>query len=408
MGSDLLAVMMSRSFLLCLVLGVTILAWHTVQGTYNPEGEEGIEEVSSNVLNQADGDILRNVRSAERKKKRNKKKTGKKIKRTKNKGQKKAKGKKDNGRARKTKNKSKLKKQLRKFRNKKNKGNVKKSKRKNKDKKRKAKKRKTKGQKRNSKQSSVSCPSSAVNSACLENAMLSLAYEKNQVTNYIKQAKRLDNHQNISSNKLTKKDEFESAAKHMLWAIGGNLSDPKCGQDTNDTKRRAQQTRDLKSSIANYNKLKNCSATIKEACDMSLQSDSYNHSDHSENMTLCRTYKADFINVSKECQSTKDQANATLQCDCWARAAKDVLEIKKLKCETSSKQKFVTQHKNICIKAFGACKRMEDDAIDLIHKCVHDHANKFIGQTQEWLQAAAVAAGSVAFRRRLAELGISV
>jgi len=401
-------VMMSRSFLLCLVLGVTILAWHTVQGTYNPEGEEGIEEVSSNVLNQADGDIQRNVRSAGRKKKRNKKKTGKKIKRTKNKGQKKAKGKKDNERTNKTKNKSKLKKQFRKFRNKKNKGNVKKSKRKLKDKKRKAKKRKTKGQKRKIKQSSVSCPSSAVNSACLENAMLSLAYEKNQVTNYIKQAKRLDNHQNISSNKLTKKDEFESAAKHMLWAIGGNLSDPKCGQDTNDTKRRAQQTRDLKSSIANYNKLKNCSATIKEACDMSLQSDSYNHSDHSENMTLCRTYKTDFIKVSKECQSTKDQANATLQCDCWARAAKDVLEIKKLKCETKSKQKFVTQHKNDCIKAFGVCKRMEDDAIDLIHKCMHDHSNEFIGQTAEGLHAAAEAAGRGAFHRRLAELGISV
>merc|ERR1711874_248970 len=387
MGSDLLAVMMSRSFLLCLVLGVTILAWHTVQGTYNPEGEEGIEEVSSNVLNQADGDILRNVRSAERKKKRNKKKTGKKIKRTKNK--------------------AKLKKQLRKFRNKKNKGNVKKSKRKLKDKKSKEKKRKTKGQKRRSKQSSVSCPSSAVNSACLENAMLSLAYEKNQVTNYIKQAKRLVNHLNISSNKLTKKDKFESAANHMLWAIGGNLSDPKCGQDTNDTKRRAQQTRDLKSSIANYNKLKNCSATIKEACDMSLKSDSYNHSVHSENMTRCRTYKADFIKVSKECQSTKDQANATLQCDCWARAAKDVLEIKKLKCETKSKQMFVTKHKNDCIKAFGECKRMEDDAISLIHKCMHDHSNQFIGQTREGLQAAAEAAGRAAFLHRLAEFGIS-
>jgi len=393
--------MMSRSFLLFLVLGVTTLAWHTVQGTIQAQAGQGIQEVSSIVLNQADGDILRNARSAEIKKGRNKKKTGKKIKRTRNKRQKKAKGKKDNGRARKTKNKSKLKRQLRKLKNRENKGNVKKSETKNKAKNRKGKKRKTK-------QTSVSCPSSAVNSKCLENAMLSLAYEKNQVTNYIKQAKRLDNHQNISSNKLTKKDEFESAAKHMLWAIGGNLSDPKCGQDTNDTKRRAQQTRDLKSSIANYNKLKNCSATIKEACDMSLQSDSYNHSDHSENMTLCRNYKADFIKVSKECQSAKDQANATLQCDCWARAAKDVLEIKKLKCETKSKQKFVTQHKNDCIKAFGVCKRMEDDAIDLIHKCMHDHSNQFIGQTAEGLHAAAEAAGRGAFHRRLAELGISV
>merc|ERR1712142_109242 len=246
-----------------------------------------------------------------------------------------------------------------------------------------------------------------VTDECLINAMESLKYEKNQVTNYLKQSKRLDNHQNISSNKLTKKNEFESAAKHMLWAIGGNLSDPKCGQDTNDTKRRAQQQRDLTSSIANYNKLINCSETIREACDLDLRSDSYNHSDHSENMTLCRAYKADFIKVSKECQSAKDQANATLQCDCWARAAKDVTEIKKLKCETKEKQKFITKHKNKCIKAFGSCKRMEDDAIELIHKCMHDHSNEFIGQTAEGLHAAAEAAGRAEFQRRLAELGIS-
>ena len=60
----------------------------------------------------------------------------------------------------------------------------------------------------------------------------------------------------------------------MLWTIGGNLSDPKCGQETNDTKRRMQQERDLTSSLANYNKLIKCSETIREGCDIDLQSDS--------------------------------------------------------------------------------------------------------------------------------------
>jgi len=143
------------------------------------------------------------------------------------------------------------------------------------------------------------------------------------------------------------------------------------------------------------------SETIREACDLDLQSDTYNHSDHSENMTLCRAYKADFIKVSKECQSAKDQANATLQCDCWARAAKDVTEIKKLKCETKEKQKFITKHKNKCIKASGSCKRMEDDAIELIHKCMHDHSNEFIGQTAEGLHAAAEAAGRAEFSAQI-------
>ena len=256
------------------------------------------------------------------------------------------------------------------------------------------------------KETKSSCPRNApVSSKCLENAMISLKYEKNQVTNYLKQSKRLTNHQNISSNKLTKKDEFESAAKHMLWAIGGNLSDPKCGEETNDTKRKLQQNRDLKSSIANYETLKNCSETIREACDLSLKRDTYSHEDHLKNMTLCSKYKTDFMNVSKECVSMKSMNDADLQCACWARAAKDVEKIKKLNCETKSKQAFVTKHKNDCIKAFGKCKKMEDDAIELIHRCMHDHANKFINQTGRALNEETKRASKGEYLHRLADLG---
>merc|ERR1712179_221522 len=406
MGSLLLSSIMSRSCLLLVVLVTIIYIGHSVEGNGNNDGSEVNEDSSRVIANHADAEILRRERSDRDKKKEAKTKGGK-AKRRKDKkrqtrkGRKQNKGRKKPKTSRKSKNNRPLEKE-RKARKQKHLRKLRKSKRKNKKEKgRKARDRKTK-------QSTVTCPNSAVNTKCLENALMSLAYEKNQVTNYIKQAKRLDNHQNISSNKLTKKNEFESAAKHMLWAIGGNLSDPKCGQDTNDTKRRMQQQRDLTSSIANYNKLLNCSETIREACDLDLKSDSYNHSDHSENMTLCRAYKKDFINVSKECQSAKDQANATLQCDCWARAAKDVIEIKKLKCETKEKQKFITKHKNDCIKAFGKCKRMEDDAIELIHKCMHDHSNEFIGHTAESLHAAAEASGRAEFQRRLVELGISV
>ena len=99
--------------------------------------------------------------------------------------------------------------------------------------------------------------------------------------------------------------------------------------------------------------------------------------------------------------------NATLQCDCWARAAKDVLIIKKLKCETKDKQKIVTKHKNDCIKAFGVCKKMEDEAIELIHTCMHDHSNELINQTAASLHAAAEKGGRAAFQQRLAELDIA-
>merc|ERR1712106_22446 len=407
MGSLLLAALMERTSLFHFVLCIIVSTWLVGEGKSEKENKGTYVALADYGGNQ-----LRNIRSTENTKIQTKTKGSKKKKRTKNvfkhkkaKRTQKAKGKKDNGKSKKNINKTKLTKQLNKSRKNERKGNegkIKTKKRKSKSK---------KGKKRTNKktrQTTVSCPSSSVSAKCLENAMLSLAYEKNQVTNYIKQAKRLDNHQNISSNKLTKKDEFGSAAKHMLWAIGGNLSDPKCGEDTNETKRLQIQKRDLKSSVANYNKLLNCSETIKEACDLKLQNHTYDHEDQSENKTLCRKFKNDFIKVSKECQSAKDQGNATLQCECWGKAAQDVTEIKKLKCETKANQKFVTKHKNDCIKAFGNCKKMEDEAVDLIHKCMHDHSNKFINQTAEGLHAAAEKAGRVAFQQRLAQLDISV
>jgi len=217
-----------------------------------------------------------------------------------------------------------------------------------------------------------------VTDECLINAMESLKYEKNQVTNYLKQSKRLDNHQNISSNKLNKQDEFQSAAKHMLWAIGGNISDPKCGAA--DESKRAINVRGLTVSVENYNTLLNCSESIKEACDIDLLP-TYNKTEQSESSGECEALKADFKKISRECVSAKDQANATLQCECWGRAYADVVKIKKLKCETKEAQKAVTKHKNNCIKAFGVCKKLEDAAIELIHICMHDHSNELINMT---------------------------
>merc|ERR1712059_244421 len=82
-----------------------------------------------------------------------------------------------------------------------------------------------------------------------------------------------------------------------------------------------------------------------------------------------------------ECISTKDQANATLQCECWRKAAVDVEKIKKAKCETKKNQKLVTKHKNDCIKAFAVCNKMEDAAVNLIHTCMHDHSNDLINSS---------------------------
>merc|ERR1719309_905945 len=336
----------SRVLVLLFVMG-----WAIIDGISGQENKEMVETGQHLPSAESfDTNMLRNVRSAEKKKKKYRRKT-----KNNRKGQRKKKSKKER---KLSKGKSNRKDKTTKTKNKK------KTKPRNKVKLRKQRRRNGKSKRKSqTKQSTLTCRTNAelrvVSNQCLEDAMLSLAYEKNQVTNYIKQGKRLENHGNIAANKLNKKDEFSSAAKHMLWAIGGNLSDPKCGFDTNDKTRQERLQRGLKDSLANYNKLLNCTNSIREACDITLKNDTYKEDEHAGKLTECRKYKKDFIKVSKECVSAKDQANTTLQCECWAKAAKDVKIIKTLKCETKSQQKLVTQHKNSCIKAFGTCKKME-------------------------------------------------
>merc|ERR1712025_430392 len=78
----------------------------------------------------------------------------------------------------------------------------------------------------------TSCSSEEVTYTCMKNAMEGMMFEKNQITNWLKQAKRLENHGTISTNKVGKKGNFEEARKHLLWAIGGDKSNPSCGPNT--------------------------------------------------------------------------------------------------------------------------------------------------------------------------------
>ena len=63
--------------------------------------------------------------------------------------------------------------------------------------------------------------------------MKSLYFEIDQIRVYTKQARVLDRHHNASMKKWIKKDSFLIAEKKVLWAIGGDIDNPKCGP--NDT-----------------------------------------------------------------------------------------------------------------------------------------------------------------------------
>jgi len=268
----------------------------------------------------------------------------------------------------------------------------KKNKKKRKNKKRKNKKRKNKKSKNKNKNTSsgddlrskrnTTCSTEAVPENCLENAQTALNYEKNQVTNYLKQAARLKGHKNIKEKKLFKKGEFEHAAEHLIFAVGGNMSNPKCGDpNDNSTEALATKAKELQYILSNYTLLMNCSNAIHEAC--TLSNETFNDS-HQAQLDSCNQTKWQFILDSRKCHKLQSKStNATEICECWDQAAEDVEAIKSQSCDTKEKQQTITRQKNFCKKVFKDCKEMEDHSTHLTWHCMHDHSMHLINQTSK-------------------------
>merc|ERR1712233_224519 len=135
-----------------------------------------------------------------------------------------------------------------------------------KNKKKKNKRKKNKGKKRKTKQNT--CPTGEVNYECMQAALDAMLFEQAQITNYLKQAKLLERHQDLSGNKAGKKDQFKEAEDHLLWAVGGNMSSPKCGPNDTSSSKYNSSLYEYEMNLAkeSYAILINCSNAIHAAC----------------------------------------------------------------------------------------------------------------------------------------------
>jgi len=251
---------------------------------------------------------------------------------------------------------------------------------------RKLKKQRKRKQKKLSRQDS--CSSSQANYTCMAAALKGLMFEQQQITNYLKQSKLLERHQSVSGNKQGKKNAFEEAEQHLLWAIGGDIDNPICGpSDTSSSKYNSSLYEYEKNlAVESYKVLRECDIAIEKACNISLLAD-YDKTGHAENTTLCQDMKQDAIANNKRCQSLTEDVAA--QCACWINQTIVIDRIKKFKCQAKSTQKLVTQHKNECINTFKECKKKEDKSVESVYYCMHDHSMSFINQTTESLANAA-------------------
>jgi len=275
------------------------------------------------------------------------------------------------------------------------------SKKKNKDKKKKKlRKQRRKKQRKQTKQDS--CTSTQANYTCMAAALKGLLFEQQQITNYLKQSKLLERHQSVSGNKQGKKNAFEEAEQHLLWAIGGDIDNPICGpSDTSSSKYNSTLYEYEKNlAVQSYKVLKECDIAIEKACNISLL-EGYDKDGHAENTTLCQDMKKDAIANNKRCQSLTDDVSA--QCACWINQTIVIDRIKEFKCSAKATQKLVTKHKNACIETFKECKKKEDKSVESVYYCMHDHSMKFINQTTESLANAATKNSKTAAERN--ELG---
>jgi len=220
----------------------------------------------------------------------------------------------------------------------------------------------------------------SVESSCIVNAQTVLLYEKNQVSNYLKQSARLKSHYSIAGNKLVKNTSFQSAAKYLLWAVGGDLSNPYCGDMTdNSTKGLETKAAGLRFIVSNYTQLSNCSQSITKEC--TISNETFN-STIAETMSGCNATMWDFILVSRGCFALQQKSkNATEVCSCWQTASDLVTALKTMKCSTQARVKMITKQKNACKKVFKECKDAEDTSVNLIYNCMNEHSLKYINQT---------------------------
>merc|ERR1711936_1532829 len=267
-------------------------------------------------------------------------------------------------------------------------------------KKKKLRKQRRKKQRKQTKQDS--CTSTQANYTCMAAALKGLLFEQQQITNYLKQSKTLERHQDVSGNKQGKKNAFQEAEEHLLWAIGGDIDNPVCGpSDTSDSKYNSSLYEYEKNlAVESYKILKDCDIAIEKACNIS-NLDGYDKDGHAENTTLCQDMKKDAIANNKRCQSLTEDASA--QCACWINQTRVIDKIKEFKCQVKSNQKLVTQFKNKCIDTFKECKKKEDKSVESVYFCMHDHSMKFINQTTESLANAAAKNSKTALER--AEIG---
>ena len=194
--------------------------------------------------------------------------------------------------------------------------------------------------------------SAGVNGTCLEAVVSYMNMIATVVANFDKQEKRMDKQNKTGGSKSGKKGLFKPLVDRLIQAGGGNKSKMSCGgkEDTAGAKQLANLT----------SKFEECESKINESCNPSNFP-----KPNKTKLDSCMISTKNFSDSVKACAKKKD-AEA---CTCWLdpnlnSTAKDVK-----KCSFKKEADAVAKQLKACKKAFGVCRKYEDDTIKALSAC---------------------------------------
>merc|ERR1711874_611892 len=192
-------------------------------------------------------------------------------------------------------------------------------------------KRKTRGKKGRKAQRKCGRQTGPDDATCLANIGTVMDYEGNQVANFERQKKRIENFNTLMGKKGGKKDDFANSTSYLETSLGTDKNCSKAGSSgVADT---AKET---------YTTLSGCSSSISSGCE--VPAGTFN-------------------------QVSADSADLSAACTCYAAALELVNEAKAASCSAKSSFDAIKASKDNCIGNFSACKKAEDASVGLIHSC---------------------------------------
>ena len=242
-------------------------------------------------------------------------------------------------------------------------GKARKSKRRGKKAKRRRSKKGNRSSRRSKKtQSGSRLSGRTVSDTCLETSMTIMRMWKDIISNFEKQKKRMEKQNGTGASKKDKKGLFSPIALRLIEAGGGNKSGLTCGGAADNDG--AKQLKNLTDTLTE------CETEIVKVCDPANIPQP-----NATKLAECDDLATKFKTGAQECLDKSigaTKTDTTEACNCWTSTTLDGIVQAAKTCKFPNEAKAIAGALKNCTKAFGKCRKFEDDAITAITACNSD------------------------------------